>query len=74
MPGEGVDYLLDLLSRINKENGVTTRDNGVSQEVEARQHHGHGLADIAERHGQRIHDIRAGRLSRYFLHRGQEVS
>ena len=37
MPGEGVDYLLDLLSRINKENGVTTRDNGVSQEVEARQ-------------------------------------
>lgn len=37
MPGEGVDYLLDLLSRISKENGVTTRDNGVSQEVEARQ-------------------------------------
>ena len=37
MPGDGVDYLLDLLSRINKENGVTTRDNGVSQEVEARQ-------------------------------------
>lgn len=37
IPGEGVDYLLDLLSRINKENGVTTRDNGVSQEVEARQ-------------------------------------
>lgn len=37
MPGEGVDYLLDLLSRINKENGVTTRDNSVSQEVEARQ-------------------------------------
>lgn len=36
-PGEGVDYLLNLLSRINKENGVTTRDNGVSQEVEARQ-------------------------------------
>ena len=35
-PGDGVDYLLDLLSRINKENGVTTRDNGVSQEVEAR--------------------------------------
>ena len=35
-PDEGVDYLLDLLSRINKENGVTTRDNGVSQEVEAR--------------------------------------
>lgn len=37
MPGDGVDYLLNLLSRINKENGVTTRDNGVSQEVEARQ-------------------------------------
>lgn len=36
-PGEGVDYLLDLLSRISKENGVTTHDNGVSQEVEARQ-------------------------------------
>lgn len=35
-PGDGVNYLLDLLSRINKENGVTTRDNGVSQEVEAR--------------------------------------
>ena len=29
-PDEGVNYLLDLLSRINKENGVTTRDNGVS--------------------------------------------
>lgn len=36
-PGEGVDYLLDLLSRISKENGVTTTDNGVSQTVEARQ-------------------------------------
>lgn len=36
-PGEGVDYLLDLISRINKENGVTTNDNGVSQTVEARQ-------------------------------------
>lgn len=36
-PGEGVDYLLDLLSRISKENGVTTSDNGVSQTVEARQ-------------------------------------
>lgn len=35
-PGDGVDYLLDLISRINKENGVTTKDNGVSQEVEAR--------------------------------------
>jgi len=37
VPGEGVDYLLDLLSRISKENGVTTNDNGVSQTVEARQ-------------------------------------
>ncbi len=37
VPGEGVDYLLDLLSRVSKDNGVTTRDNGVSQEVEARQ-------------------------------------
>lgn len=37
IPGEGVDYLLDLLSRISKENGVTTNDNGVSQTVEARQ-------------------------------------
>ena len=36
-PGEGVDYLLDLLSRISKESGVTTNDNGVSQIVEARQ-------------------------------------
>lgn len=34
---EGVDYLLDLLSRISKENGVTTSDNGISQTVEARQ-------------------------------------
>lgn len=37
IPGQGVDYLLDLLSRISKENGVTTNDNGVSQTVEARQ-------------------------------------
>lgn len=36
-PGEGVDYLLDLLSRISKDSGVTTTDNGVSQVVEARQ-------------------------------------
>lgn len=36
-PGEGSDYLLDLLSRINKTEGVTTSDNGVSQTVEARQ-------------------------------------
>ena len=36
-PGEGVDYLLDLLSRISKNSGVATTDNGVSQTVEARQ-------------------------------------
>lgn len=35
--GEGVDYLLDLLSRITKDSGVTTNDNGISQTVEARQ-------------------------------------
>lgn len=33
---EGSAYLLDLLSRISKENGVTTTDNGVTQQVEAR--------------------------------------
>ena len=37
VPARGVDYLLDLLSRMSKDSGVTTRDNGVSQEVEARQ-------------------------------------
>lgn len=37
VPSPGVDYLLDLLSRISKDNGVTTSDNGVSQTVEARQ-------------------------------------
>lgn len=36
-PGDGVDYLLGLLSRISKDSGVTTSDNGVSQSVEARQ-------------------------------------
>ena len=36
IPNEDTQYLLDLLSRINKENGVTTSDNGVSQTVEAR--------------------------------------
>ena len=35
-PGEGVDYLLDLLSKISKDSGVTTKDNGVSQQVEAK--------------------------------------
>lgn len=37
IPGEGVDYLLELISRINKDSGVSTQDNGVSQTVEARQ-------------------------------------
>ena len=36
IPNGDVNYLLDLLSRINKENGVTTSDNGVTQTVEAR--------------------------------------
>ena len=35
-PGEGVDYLLDLLSRINQENVVSITDNGITQTVEAR--------------------------------------
>lgn len=33
---EDVSYLLDLLSRVNVDNGVTTSDNGVTQTVEAR--------------------------------------
>lgn len=37
IPGEGADYMLDLLSRISKESGVTTQDNGVTQTVAARQ-------------------------------------
>lgn len=37
IPNEGSAYLLDLLSRMNKENGVTTQDNGVTQTVTARQ-------------------------------------
>ena len=36
VPNEGTDYLLDLLSRISKEDGVTTMDNGLTQQVEAR--------------------------------------
>lgn len=36
VPNEDTQYLLDLLSRIRKEEGVTTVDNGVSQSVEAR--------------------------------------
>lgn len=37
IPGEGTDYLLDLLSRMSDEQTVTTNDNGVTQQVEARQ-------------------------------------
>jgi hypothetical protein len=37
IPGEGTAYLLDLLSRMTDENSVTTRDNGVTQQVEAKQ-------------------------------------
>lgn len=36
IPGDDVDYLLDILSRVSKESGVTTQDNGVTQTVEAR--------------------------------------
>ena len=37
IPNGGSAYLLDLLSRINTEQGVTTQDNGVTQTVTARQ-------------------------------------
>ena len=37
IPSEGTAYLLDLLSRMTDENSVTTRDNGVTQQVEAKQ-------------------------------------
>lgn len=37
IPNEGTEYLLDLLSRISKEDSVTSEDNGVSQTVSARQ-------------------------------------
>ena len=33
---EGIDYLLNILSRITDENSITSRDNGITQEVEAR--------------------------------------
>lgn len=36
VPGEGVSYLLDLLSKMSVEKGATTTDNGVTQEVETR--------------------------------------
>lgn len=37
IPNEGTEYLLDLLSRICKDEGVSSDDNGVSQTVTARQ-------------------------------------
>ncbi len=37
IPNEGTEYLLDLLSRICKEDSVSSEDNGVSQNVTARQ-------------------------------------
>lgn len=37
VPNDGTEYLLDLLSRICKEDSVTSEDNGVSQTVSARQ-------------------------------------
>lgn len=37
IPNADTAYLLDLLSRINMENGVTTQDNGLTQTVTARQ-------------------------------------
>lgn len=36
VPGDGTKYLLDLLSKMSKDSGVTTSDNGVTQTVEAR--------------------------------------
>ena len=36
IPNKGTEYLLDLLSRIDKESGVTSSDNGVTQTVTAR--------------------------------------
>jgi len=37
IPNEGTEYLLDLLSRICKDESVSSEDNGVSQNVTARQ-------------------------------------
>ena len=37
VPNEGTAYLLDLLSRMSDESRVTTTDNGVTQQVEAKQ-------------------------------------
>ena len=37
IPNEGTEYLIDLLSRVSREDRVTSDDNGVSQTVTARQ-------------------------------------
>lgn len=37
IPGDGTAYLLDLLSRISDDSSVSTKDNGVTQSIEARQ-------------------------------------
>ena len=37
IPNDGTQYLLDLLSRITDEKSVSSKDNGVTQVVEARQ-------------------------------------
>lgn len=37
IPNDGTAYLLDLLSRMTNEESVATKDNGVTQTVEARQ-------------------------------------
>ena len=37
IPNDGTKYLLDLLSRITDEKSVSSKDNGVTQTVEARQ-------------------------------------
>ena len=37
IPNEGTAYLLDLLSRMSEESTIKSSDNGVTQEVEARQ-------------------------------------
>lgn len=37
IPGEGTEYLLDILSRISEESKITSSDNGITQVVEARE-------------------------------------
>ncbi|MEA4920648.1 MAG: hypothetical protein VB078_07000 [Clostridiaceae bacterium] len=37
IPNAGSNYLLDLISRMNKDNSVTSEDNGVTQTVQAKQ-------------------------------------